>query len=482
MSELPALLRLGLAPGSLKLVRKHPLLTGLRGRRVSATLRLRDTPDRRFAAVGWLCLGIEDKAGLRHVMLPVAGQGSEDMPSLHDVELRDLASGSMTGTLLTLQRDGQSIELQMNAAKLQTDAQDTAYEELVLQGGADSTMLLTALAAELSLDLNLRWTGTAPVAAAAAALDVIEPQPMRAGAFEATLSEDMTAAAACAAILRQCLMQFDANMQPVLRDRDTEGVHQMRVALRRLRSALGLFSDMLDRDRLLPLIEDLRWLNNPLGRKRDLDVFLAETLNPLRSLASPPRGLQHLATVLDDRRAAAQEALASALLAPRTAAFRLGFAAFIDAVTAGSAIVAPEIAAIPAPRFAAELLRRRRKKLRKLGERHEELETEALHDLRIRAKKLRYAAEFFRPFFGRKQSRQFIAALAELQDSLGALNDASMGTRLIANVLATPDTDPAAAAIAAWFAGRQQLQLDHLGDAWDAFDDIRPFWKDALED
>lgn len=121
-------------------------------------------------------------------------------------------------------------------------------------------------------------------------------------------------------------------------------------------------------------------------------------------------------------------------------------------------------------------------KVKKLGREHDSLDIPALHRLRIRAKKLRYAAEFFRPLFARRDSKRFIAALSQLQDCLGALNDADVGSQLVRDVVGQPGSDPTAAAIIAWFAGRQQSQLDHLGDAWKAFDDIRPFWKAALKD
>jgi triphosphatase len=482
MSEPPALLRLGLAPGSLGRLRQHPLLSDLRGRSVKADLRLLDTPDRRFAATGWLCLGVEDRAGLRHLRLPVTGDAGIAAPAVEG-PLQTLATGSLEGRAVTLERDGQTLLVQGHRVTLEQGTQQVSYEALVLEGAADSARAaLHGLAAELGRDLPLRWTGVAPAVQAAVELGLILPPPQRAAAFDSGLSEDLDAAAAFAAIARQCLAQFDANMAPTLLDRDIEGVHQMRVALRRLRSAVGLFADMVDANRLAPLLDDLRWLNAPLGRKRDLDVFIAETLAPLRALSDPPRGLQHLATVLDDRRAAAQQALQSALTAPRVAHFRLQFELFLDAVLDGSAVIAADSAALPLPQFAADLLQRRRRKLRKLGRDYESLDTEALHDLRIRAKKLRYAAEFFRSAFRRRESRRFIAALAELQDCLGALNDADVGGRLIENVLSGPDRDPAAAAITAWFAGRQQLQLAHLGAAWRGFDRIKPFWKDALED
>ncbi len=484
MSELPALLRFGLAPGGLAALRRLERLGTRRGRVLKSTLTLLDTVDRRFAASGWLCLAIGDTDGRRIVTLPVAGLPVAPAPALDEVgELETLADGTQSGQLYSIRQDGHTIVLQAYKVQLKSSGKRSAtYEALTLQAAADAAGTLEAMAGDLARELPLRWTGAAPLVQAAAALDLIEPPPLRAAGLDFEPPEAATSAALFAAIGRHCLAQFDANLLPVLRDRNSEGVHQMRVALRRLRSAIGLFSPMLDDSALDPLLDDLRWLGAPLGRKRDLDVFLAETLAPLRRLPDPPKRLQHLATVLEDRRISAQEALDSALNAPRLVVLRLGLNRFLAAVEAGDAAVLSDaaLAAAPAADFATDLLRRRRRKVKALGSRHAELDVPDLHELRIRAKKLRYAAEFFRPLFRhRKGSRRLIAALAHLQDCLGMLNDADVGARLVRDLLPPPDQDPAAAAIAAWFAGRQQLQLAQLGEAWDSFAALRPFWKDG---
>lgn len=493
MSDPPALLRFGLAPGGLAAVRRHDLLAARRGRTLKSTLALLDTADRRFAAAGWLCLAIQDEDGRRIVTLPVSGMAIAPAPTLDEIgDLETLAEGTQTGQIYSLRQDdkrggGHITVLQGYKVQLKRGGKrGAAYEALTLQTAADAGVPLDAMAADLVRDLPLRWTGAAPLVQAAAALDLIEPQPLRAASLDFDPPVDASAAALFAVIGRHCLAQFDANLLPVLRDRDLEGVHQMRVALRRLRSAFGLFSPMLDESALNPLLDDLRWLGAPLGRKRDLDVFLTETLAPLRRLPDPPKRLQHLATILEDRRASAQEALDSALNAPRLAAMRLGLNRFLAAVEAKDPAVLSDaaLAAMPAVDLAIDVLRKRRRKVKAVGSRHGELDVPELHDLRIRAKKLRYAAEFFRPLFGqrkghRKEPRRFIAALAHLQDCLGMLNDADVGLRLVRDLLPSPQQDPAAAAITAWFAGRQQLQLAQLGEAWESFAALRPFWKDG---
>ncbi|WP_185973749.1 CHAD domain-containing protein [Ferrovibrio terrae] len=482
MNEPPALLRFGLAPGGLSALRRHDLLSAKRGRILKSTLALLDTTDRRFAAAGWLCLALDDTEGKRIVTLPVSGLPLAPAPALDEVgDLEKLAEGTQSGHIYSLRQDGHAIMLQGYKVQLKSGKRSAVYEALTLQAPAEAGAAVDAMAGDLVRELPLRWTGAAPLIQAAAALDLVEPQSLRAAGLDFDPPDDASAAVVLAAIGRHCLAQFDANLLPVLRDRNAEGVHQMRVALRRLRSAIGVFSAMLDDSALNPLLDDLRWLGAPLGRKRDLDVFLTETLTPLRSLPDAPKRLQHLATILEDRRVSAQEALDAALNAPRLAAMRLGLNRFLSAVEAGDAAVLSDtaLASAPAADFASDILHRRRRKVKALGSRHAELDVPELHDLRIRAKKLRYAAEFFRPLFKhRKGSRRFIAALAHLQDCLGMLNDADVGTRLVRDLLPSPDQDPAAAAIAAWFSGRQQVQLAQLGEAWDSFAALRPFWKD----
>lgn len=482
MSDLPASLRLELAPGSLRRAGRLPQLAPPPGRRsmiARPTLSLEDTAGRDFAIAGWLCLGTADATTQRHETIPVAGLPLKDAPPLDD-SMTILAAGAAEIAQRTLPG---GLQVQLVRQRLAGGERVAECGEILLEGPAAAAV---ALASTLADALPLSWPGAAPLVGAAAALDIVEPPPLRAGSIPFDLPDGADALAMFGAIVRHCLQQFDGNVQPVLRNRDIEGVHQMRVALRRLRSAFSLFAPLLPDALVEPLIAELRWLNAPLGRKRDIDVFLAETLVPLSARLPDPKGLRHLATVLEDRREAAQVALEAALRSPRCLKLRLGFEALLlalpDAVAAAEDEALRAAAAQPAAAFAAGLLQRRARKVKKLGRHHDSLDAPALHELRIRIKKLRYAVEFFRPLFGRKAVRNFLAGLAQLQDCLGALNDAAVGDALMRDVLAAPAGDPAAAAIAGWFIGRQEMQLAHLGDAWKAYAKVAPFWKDALED
>ncbi len=487
MSETPATLRLGLAAGGLRQAHRHPLLAG-RAKRSRQTLMLLDTAEKSLAASGWLCLSRDDGTSRRQEFLPLAGQPLSPAP-LPGAALQIMAQGEAQLATVALAGAAAGITAQFIAKTLQHGGRETAVEEILLHGSPGAAPAITALAVALAADLPLQWHGGPALLAAAADLDLVEPRPVRAGQIPFALPETASALTAFIAIARHCLAQFDANILPVLRETDLEGVHQMRVALRRLRSALHVFEPILPEAMLAPLLAELRWLNAPLGAKRDLDVFLSETLLPLDGLAAAAEGLQHLRDAVAGHRQAAQDELAAVLRSPRCAGWRLRFARLLEDLPAlaaqngGDADPVPEgLAAGTARGFAAAVLRKRRRKVKALGRSHAQLDTEQLHDLRIRAKRLRYAVEFFRPLFGRKEGKRFHAALSQLQDCLGALNDAAVGARLMRDVLQIPAHDPAAAAVAGWYAGRQRLQLDHLGACWDAFSRIKPFWKDALEE
>ncbi|WP_207099956.1 CHAD domain-containing protein [Paracoccus shandongensis] len=239
------------------------------------------------------------------------------------------------------------------------------------------------------------------------------PLPVAIKAEDVALDRGMTAAQAFQRIALSCLRQFRLNEDLLLATRRPEPLHQARVALRRLRSALTIFRPMLGASGTA-LREDLRWLAGSLGDARDLDVLLP------RAPAGP----------LQDRiragREAAYDALAETLASDRARALMLDLAAWAGG---GGWLSDPDTQAVRdsgAQDFAATALSRFRRKVKKGGRDLSHLADEARHDLRKDAKKLRYAAEFFAPLFAgdrRKGRRRFGAALADFQDHLGALND-----------------------------------------------------------
>lgn len=465
-------------------LRRHSGLKAIQAGRASrqqAEIVLVDTPARALAELGWLCLSENDQP---HLLALAQGKvlPNPDIEALGNLAI--LARGKLERLVLPLSG---SRRLLLEKYELAVKRKPASLAVLRCDGftAAEAAAWLLELAGDPAAPgLKFGLLGSEPGVALAAMLGLAAPKPVKAPELPSQIPAGDSAIAAACAILRHCLLQFDANIQPVLLGQDSEGVHQMRVALRRLRSALDIFAAILPAGWLAAMLDDLRWLNTPLGQRRDLDVFVEETLAPLRAAQPDLAGLGQLNKLLDTRRLAAQADLVVALQSPRATAalLRLRWLAALDEAEILRQLepAQHEAALLPAISFAALSLKKRRRKLKQLGERHAELTVPELHRLRIRAKKLRYASDFFRYLFAKKPSKLAGITLARLQDTLGALNDAAVGDQLLKGLLGPVDQDPAAAAIAGWFAARQAAQLAQLGPAWQEYARLKPFWKAAL--
>jgi CHAD domain-containing protein len=122
---------------------------------------------------------------------------------------------------------------------------------------------------------------------------------------------------------------------------------------------------------------------------------------------------------------------------------------------------------------------RRHRRLRKRGRQVPEAPPEERHRVRIAAKKLRYAAEFFASLYPAKRVARYVGALEGLQDILGALNDAAVVDRLLAEVAASgrPIAAGVDGLVRGWIAAVAQHELARYRRAWEAFEGAKPFWK-----
>ena len=295
------------------------------------------------------------------------------------------------------------------------------------------------------------------------ATGVIRPARRRAAkAGKVVLRQEMTAAVAFAAIARACLEHFLRNEARILEQHDTEALHQARVALRRLRSALSIHRAMLSGRRYDGVVRELRWLAAELGGARDLDVLLERA------------GPGPLAERLAGARAEAYASVEATLRSRRARHLMTDLAEWI---TAGAWRTDPEHADLrdfPVRAFAAGALDRFRKRVNKRGRNLAKLGDEARHKLRKSAKKLRYGAEFFGGLYpGKPRRKRFLAALEALQDELGALNDLRVADELLVRLGLTGDrearrllcSDGKPELLAA--AARRHARLL----------DIKPFWR-----
>ena len=205
---------------------------------------------------------------------------------------------------------------------------------------------------------------------------------------------------------------------------DPEGVHAMRVAIRRMRAAMSVFREVLP-VRAQRLRDEFKWLAGVLGDVRDLDVQLEQAAEWGSGLPGEDRAaLGPLVATLKERRAAARSAMLHHLDSRRSERMMAGMSEMLvrGPLRRSRASRTPALVAGP------ELVRRRFRKVRKAGDDlDEDSPAEDLHALRIRVKRLRYAVEFLGPLHP-KRSKRFVRRLVAIQDNLGELQDARVAT------------------------------------------------------
>ena len=323
--------------------------------------------------------------------------------------------------------------------------------------------------------------------------ELVEKTPVTAEkACDPELSAGMSAGRAFTLIGRACLRHLVAN-EPATKIRDAEGLHQMRVALRRLRAAISVFSGMLRDDRIDTIKSELRWLAREFGPARDLDTLFIEVLKPLRKQHANEPGFVSISKMFARKRLKSHRQAQEAVQLARFRTLVLDTAEWVEAGP-WSRSEDPLMRAsreMPIEIYAANQLSRRRKKIRRRGAKIGNLSPEQLHRLRIQGKKARYAAEFFSSVYqgkkSAKRSRNIISSLMQMQNCLGGINDVMTRKALCADIIASPGRGLTAeqnrhrAFAAGLIIGDQQAQiqqlLDHARKAHSRFAGAKIFWK-----
>lgn len=378
-----------------------------------------------------------------------------------------------------LEIDGARVELALDIGTISSGRKSVPICEAELElksGDADSLYKIArALHRTIPFTLEARTKAERGYALAAKIL----PRPRRAQPVR--LDKDATLAAAWIAVGRNGFHQLRAN-EAVLRATgcaEVEGVHQFRVAVRRLRSVLTAFRSVLPDSERERVSAELKWIAQECGPARDADVFKADLMAPLRRRLPDDASLLQLDRAVDNARAAATARVAALLDSRRYTEAVLGVESWW--ATAPAKLFAGN-AEEPAIDVARAALKRFHHKLAKSGARIGRLEEAQLHALRIRAKKLRYASEFFRALFPGRDPRRYLAALASIQDRLGSLNDGAVARSLLSRLDQMEGMDPTALAraggtVSGWLLARIEADLKRLPEAWERFDAVKPFWK-----
>jgi inorganic triphosphatase YgiF len=286
-----------------------------------------------------------------------------------------------------------------------------------------------------------------------------------------------------------CLRQIVANELALVKG-DPEGVHQMRVGLRRLRAGISLFSVLLPDPQTEAIKAELKWLAGELGPARELEVLVSRVVTPVKQQRRHWRGMPSLSRELAERRDAALGRAQEAVQSARFRTLTLDVATWLEA----GRWMAPQDDLIRdrgdllIVSFAADELTRRWRKVHKKGKALAQLSALSRHKLRIQAKKLRYASEFFANLFVSKRAlkrrKKFLSALERLQDGLGDLNDIAVHEKRIAAMAIQRQrsrSTPTRAFAAGLLTGREDARIEAaIAAATEAYADlskIKPFWR-----
>lgn len=295
------------------------------------------------------------------------------------------------------------------------------------------------------------------------------------------LTPDHTVDQAMAAIFESCFDQWLTNQAAAIDGRDPEGVHQMRVGLRRLRSALSIFKKLIPKSQLDWLRADAKQTANDLGPARDWDVFLGELVSPIILAQPDDKALKALLSRTKARRTAAYRTARKAIAGPVYNRFLLRFGAWLEGKAWRHAQTEKQAALgkLPVTAFTSKLLSARRDKVLAQAKDFCDLPVAERHGLRITLKKLRYALDFFAPLFDKKAIKPFVGSLKVLQDDLGHLNDVAVARMLLESLTArsgNTNLHRAAGMVVGWHARGVADFEPRLVRDWSAFAKHEPFW------
>jgi len=300
----------------------------------------------------------------------------------------------------------------------------------------------------------------------------------------APVTADQTASDAIAAILRHNLDKLHT-WQDTARDwQDIEGVHQVRVSFRRLRSAFSVFRPVLSGADRKHWSKTIKVLVDETGMARDTDVLIDEGLPAFHAERTDMAELggDAMLAILHERRETAYEQVRAMLDSDDYAAFNKEFVAWID----GASWYADDLSKKKRKRLghkvstlARRLLQKQDLEVLSHGDGIESHEAEEMHKLRIECKKLRYAAEFF--LFTFDGVKDFLKHMKGLQDTLGLMNDAAVMRHMMDDLIpkdADADLRRYARVLVDWRADQYKAKEDQLTGQWAEFLAARRPWEE----
>jgi triphosphatase len=384
--------------------------------------------------------------------------------------------------------DGSEAEFSLDQGLISApDGSSMSICEIELELKSGSHLPLYQLALDLLSTVPLRLENTSKAERGYALVTGYKSPPLK--VLPVQLTGEMNMSKAFKAIARNCLGHLHGNEAGMLEYRNAEYLHQMRVALRRIRLVLIIFAKAFAKPAFASVTPELKWLSAQLGPARDWDVFVSGTLAVVSENFPQHAGLLALRKKCEQIRREQNDRAYKAVDSTRYTELMLKLGAYLSAesrlVPAKPPLndVGAEIRLeTPVKEFADTLLSRGQAKLKKYSKKLKKLDAAELHALRIVAKKQRYASEFFAKLYVAKKAKRYIKSLAELQGTLGTMNDASVAERLLSEVpieKAKSGEHEAIGIVRGWVANVALTKKSELDKVWVDFEKNDRFWQSS---
>ena len=492
-------LKLRIAPEHLNRLKRHPLLKKLSvGRTVTHKLYnvYYDTPDLelsrhamalRLRRVGkqWLQTlksGGGMQAGLHQrneYEAPVDGEAldlkvleasyGQRLPPTLRKKLQPLFLTNFSRTCRMLNFDGAEIELCMDSGEILAGQSSRPISELELELKSGKPQQLFKFAQDLLDIVPLEVEHTSKAAYGYLLHSATKPAISKASFPRVTKSKGV--APALQSMIESCLLHLQANIPGAIQNLGVEYVHQIRVALRRLRVVLSIAETFRADGELTRLHEQVTELCVGLGRLREWDVFMTETLPPICTRL-PEQDKLRILRATEKQREQQHVAVVNKLQSRDYQRFLLRFGAWMH----GDYWREPLAENLTLSHFATQILDKRSRQVEKRGKHLANADAAHLHMLRIACKKLRYSAEIFASLFDPAMAKRYQSELSAIQDVLGTLNDITIALRLLSE-LDPGSQHQSTISIRDWIERDYLDQIAKLNKEWKMFSMRKAFWR-----
>lgn len=401
----------------------------------------------------------------------------EILPLFTDIDLKKIEAIFTTDfnrqTWQLQGKSGEQVELALDLGKITTPlTSESLHEiELELQSGSLAYIYQTALALQKGLSLTIENRSKAERGYA-----LYQPKTLHFHkATPLTLTHTMTTEQVFSTLAWSCLSHLQANEEMVLFGTDPEGVHQMRVALRRLRTLLNLYTPLIHNQR--KLLKGLKRVAKVLGSARDWDVF-ADAVHVIQQQLPKSSLLKTLKKMIVQQQQCTYTQVQTLLRSPDYSRLLLKVSCWLTEQSWRTQCTTDELAQLDQPilEFAHKTLQKYQHEVDKQGKPLTTLNAKQRHNLRIAVKELADSVRFFTSLYPPESVLIYRKLLSRLQDELGVLNDTRVALRLLNQLNLAVDA-PSRYLLRGWYGHQHMIHMKHLTETWCTFSKQTPFWQ-----